>query len=103
MVAKCKDIKSYVKNGSNCNAFQNNPKPVRLHSWEYLKRAWQRIHLDFVGPFLGQYYLIVVDEFSKQPEVIPMSTTTTQATIRALMPLFATHGLPERIITDNGP
>lgn len=32
-----------------------------------------------------------------------MQSTSSYATIKALMPIFATHGLPERIVTDNGP
>ena len=97
-----KDIETFVKNCQGCNAFQNNPQPVRLHPWEYPTRAWQRLHLDFAGPFLGHHYLIVVDAYSKWPEVIPMSSITSYATIKVLMNLFATHGLPERIFTDNG-
>ncbi|XP_066963229.1 uncharacterized protein [Macrobrachium rosenbergii] len=81
---------------------QNNPKPVRLHPWEYPQRAWQRLHLDFAGSFLDHYYLILVDAYSKYPEIIPVTTTTAQATIKVLMPMFATHGVPERIFTDNG-
>ena len=29
---------------------------------------------DFVGPFLGKAFLIIVDAHSKWPEVIPMMT-----------------------------
>ena len=36
-------------------------------------------------------------------EVIQMSSTSSSATIRALHSLFATHGLPEEIVADNGP
>ena len=97
-----KDIETFVKNCQGCSAHQNNPQPVRLHPWEYPQRAWQRLHLDFAGPFLGHYYLIVVDAFSKWPEVIPMTNITANSTIKVLMNLFATHGLPERIFTDNG-
>lgn len=31
-----------------------------------------------------------------------MKSTTTRATIEALMPVFTTHGLPVRAVTDNG-
>lgn len=32
-----------------------------------------------------------------------MHTTTSTCTIKVIMQLIATHGLPERIVTDNGP
>ena len=98
-----KSIEDFVKTCNNCSLQQNNPKAVRLHPWEYPKYPWQRIHIDFAGPYLGQYFLIIVDAYSKWPEIIPMHTTTAQATIKVLMQIFATHGLPERIISDNGP
>ena len=47
--------------------------------------------------------LLVVDAKSKWIEVFPMSSTTESATIQALRFLFATHGLPEAIDSDNGP
>ena len=47
-------------------------------------------------------YLIVIDSYSKWPEIIPMESTTSLSTIKVLKRIFATHGLPERIV-DNGP
>ena len=47
-------------------------------------------------------FLIAVDAHSKWPEVIPMSTTTAEKTVSELRKLFATHGLPEQIVSDNG-
>ena len=97
------DIENFVKNCKNCSENQNNPKPVKHHPWESPRYPWQRLHVDFAGPFLGHSYLIVVDAYSKWPEVVPMNTTTSRCTIKILMQLIATHGLPERIVTDNGP
>ena len=48
-------------------------------------------------------FLLVVDAKSKWIEVFPMSSTTASTTIRALRFLFPTHGLPEVIVSDNGP
>ena len=97
------DIERYVKNCISCASYSNNPQPVKYHPWEYPNYPWQRLHVDFAGPFLGTSFLIVVDAFSKWPEVIPMQSTTSVSTIKVLMQLIATHGLPERIVTDNGP
>ncbi|CAG2186990.1 unnamed protein product [Mytilus edulis] len=48
-------------------------------------------------------FLIVIDAHSKWPEVIPMKSTTSTQTIRVLRTIFARAGLPEQIVSDNGP
>ena len=49
--------------------------------------------MDFAGPSKGKMFLILVDGHSKWPEVIEMSTTTSE--------LFARYGLPEQLVSDN--
>ncbi|KAJ8357039.1 hypothetical protein SKAU_G00198330 [Synaphobranchus kaupii] len=58
---------------------------------------------DFAGPFEGHMFLVVVDAHSKWPEVKLMGSTTTSKTIQALRGLFSRHGLPEVLVSDNGP
>jgi len=48
-------------------------------------------------------FLVVVDAHSKWPEAIPMNSTTTVKTLEVLRQLFSSYGLPEQIVTDNGP
>ena len=33
---------------------------VPLHPWSWPPRPWQRIHLDFLGPFQGSMFLVVL-------------------------------------------
>ena len=98
-----KAIEEVAKGCTGCQLTQNNPKTAPLYSWELPARPWQRIHINFTGPFLGTMFLIVVDVHFKWPEVIPMTTTTASRTIEELRKLFATHGLPEQLVSDNGP
>ena len=64
---------------------------------------FQRIHVDFAGPFLEKNFFLIVDTYSKWMEVIPMSRTTIEATIQALRDLFARYGIPKILVSDNGP
>ena len=48
------------------------------------------------------HYLIIVAH-SKWLEVIPMNSTSATATIQALRTTFSQFGLPESIVSDNGP
>ncbi|XP_029115138.1 uncharacterized protein K02A2.6-like [Scleropages formosus] len=86
-----------------CQQVQNMPKPAPLHPWEWPAVLWQRIHVDFAGPFMGTTFLVVVDACSKWPEVFSMSSTTATQTITVLRELFARTGVPEQLVSDNGP
>ena len=51
----------------------------------------------------GKTFLIVIDSHSKWLEVCPMTTTTSTATIQHLRMMFSRFGLPETLVSDNGP
>ncbi len=97
------DIEQTVRDCHECQT--NRCKfPLKVSNpWAWPTRPWQRIHVDFAGPMEGMSYLIVVDAKSKWMEIIPMSSTTTTATLRALRFHFSVHGLPEEMVSDNGP
>ena len=97
------DIAELAKSCVACQAVKNAPPVAPLHPWIWPARPWQRIHVDFSGPFYHQSFLIIVDAHSKWPEVIPMKSTTATATIQELRRLFASYGLPEQVVSDNGP
>ena len=60
--------------------------------------------MDFCAPFpMGEMLFMVIDEYSRFPEVEIMRSTTAPAVILSLERIFATHGLPEKITSDNGP
>ena len=48
-------------------------------------------------------FLVIIDAHSKWLEVIPMHSTSATATIQALRTTFSQLGLPETIVSDNGP
>jgi len=97
------DIEQTVRDCPDCQA--NRCKtPLKVNNpWIWPTHPWQRLHMDFAGPFNGGMFLIVVDAKSKWMEVVPMSSTSASSTITALRSLFAIHGLPEEIVADNGP
>ena len=86
-----------------CALNQSNPASAPVHSWENTSHPWERLHLDFAGPFLGKMFLVVVDAHSKWVEVEIMNNVTSVGTIHKLRKMFATHGLPLFVVSDNGP
>ena len=84
-------------------ATQQKPKePLRMT--ELPERPWQKISLDFSGPYpSGEYCLIVVDDYSRYPVVELVSTTSAAAVIPRLDKIFSMFGIPEECKSDNGP
>ncbi len=97
------DIERKVQTCDSCAKASNAPAKQPLEPWPVPEKPWQRLHLDFAGPYLGNMWLIVVDALSCWPEVKKMTSTTSQKTIEVLSNIFETHGLPDKIVTDNGP
>ncbi len=51
----------------------------------------------------GVTYLVVVHYYSRYPEVMKLSTTTSTSIVKALKSVFSRHGIPETAVSDNGP
>jgi hypothetical protein len=98
-----KDRESLAKKCGGCQQNRNMSPGAPLIPWDWPSQPWERIHVDFAGPFLRSMFIIVVDAMSKWPEVIQMSKTTSTHTIEVLRTIFARNGIPSRIVTDNGP
>lgn len=82
----------------------HSASPTQEYSnWPSAIRPWQRVHIDFAGPIFGSMWLICVDAFSQFPFVCQMSSTTSSATISLLSTIFSIEGLPETLVSDNGP
>ena len=98
-----KDIENLILACMPCQSFRNCPPKVSSHSWEYPKGAWHRVHVDFAGPDNGVMFFIIVDAYTKWPEVFIMNSTTSTNCIRILKSVFSRFGLPYRLVGDNGP
>ncbi len=96
-------ITDMVKTCPVCQESRPSPAPAPLHPWEWPSQPWSRLHLDFAGPFLGKMYLVLIDARSKWIDVHIMPSITSAQTIEKLRIVFTTHGLPRKVVTDNGP
>ncbi|XP_018401810.1 PREDICTED: uncharacterized protein K02A2.6-like [Cyphomyrmex costatus] len=97
-----KDIEGIVRSCLECTKGQNNPRKAPLHHWEEPESNFQRVHIDYAGPFQGHQFLVLVDAKSKWPEVrITKGTPTSVSTIRFLENIFSSHGTPEVLVSDN--
>jgi len=87
-----------------CQSVVNKPVREPLKMTPLPSRPWSEVSVDFYGPLpQGQYLLVAIDDYSRFPEVEICSTTSARATIPLLDRIFATHGIPDVLRSDNGP
>lgn len=82
---------------------QNSPMPPKAEPvpWPEPKECWERLHLDYAGPFEGKMLLVLVDAKSKWLEVVIVASATSEQTLEHLRNVFAKFGLPKCVVTDN--
>ena len=65
---------------------------------------WKELAMDFLGPLpSGDCLMVVIDEYSRFPEVEIVTSTSARSTIPKLDAIFARQGIPEVLKSDNGP
>ena len=96
------DIEGTVRACTVCQNVRNTPSSAPLIPWKWLPRPFQRVHIDFCQSDTA-YFLVLVDSHSKCIEVQHIKSTTVTHNIDELRLIFATHGLSEEVVSDNGP
>ena len=99
-----KDIEHLVEACATCQRHRPQEPRQPLKPTPPPERPWQQLGADFMM-FDGSEYLVIVDYYSKMPIVRKMLTSQCNSakTITVLKELFAEHGIPEEIRSDNGP
>ena len=72
------DIEETVKSCVECQAQHLAPPVAPLSPWQWPSRPWSRVHIDFLGPFMGHMFLLLIDAHSKWIEVHPMHSITAK-------------------------
>ena len=96
-----KDIMEIIDSCRGCAQAAKAP-PITFKPWLKTDQPWSRIHIDFAGPLNDHYYLIIVDSYTKWPEVLRCKRPTTGTTIDFLHELFARFGVVDCIVSNNG-
>jgi transposase InsO family protein len=96
------DTKDMVRLCGPYETAAKQPLKATLHSWPPATKPWERIHIDFAALLLGRHFFIAVDVYSKYPDVISLSSTTSRQTVAILRKLCAQQVVSETIVSDNG-
>ena len=92
------EIKDYISQCSTCSEMQKEP----LIPHEIPDRPWSKVGVDLFT-YRSHEVLVTVDYFSDYLEIDLLPDTTASTVINCLQQHFSRHGIPDVVISDNGP
>ena len=96
-----KQIDEMVSASHTCAKVRPEPKET-LVSASFASRPWERVGIDLFE-LNGKVYIVIVDYYSRWVACQKLTSLTSEHTIEVLKEVFATYGIPDLILTDNGP
>ena len=96
------DLKEYVSKCDICLTHRTTQGRESLLQHEIPERPWARVGVDLCE-LKGRTLLIVCDYYSNFIEVERIQTPTTLGVTKILKSLFARYGVPDVVVSDNGP
>ena len=69
---------------------------------EIPERPWAKVGADLFE-FNNQHYLLIVDYFSKWPEISKLDNLSVNNVISYMKSQISRYGIPDELISDNGP
>ena len=96
------ELKEYISKCDVCMIYRAMPSKEPIQQHEFAPCPWEKVGADLCDSN-GRTLLVVCDYFSNFIEVENLQSTTTRGVSRALKVLFARYGVPDTLVTDNGP
>ena len=97
-----KDIQEAVAKCEVCAEFQTSNVKQPMQSHELPCRPWSRVSSDLFT-LNSKDYIVLGDSYSDFIEVGELRGTTSSDIITFLKEQFSRHGIPDVLVTDNGP
>ena len=97
-------VKQKIEKCLACQANGPESRPDPLHMSPLPPKPWHTLNMDFCGPLpTGEYLFVIIDAYSRFPEVEIVHSTSAKAFIPKMDRIFSTHGIPDTLRSDNGP
>lgn len=99
-----KDAEKHCKTCYGCQLVTRPSSPEPIRTTTLPTGPWRDLAVDLLGPLpTGESILVIVDYYSHYYEIGILKSTVSSKIISSLEEIFARHGLPESISSDNGP
>ena len=102
-------MKHYIETCHKCSTRKKTSRkgkcPLTLY---HAGEPMERVHIDFLGPLTkskrgNEYILVMVDQFTKWVEIVPLPSQTAEVTAKAVIDnFFSKFGYPFQIHSDQG-
>ncbi|XP_062590681.1 uncharacterized protein K02A2.6-like [Saccostrea cucullata] len=96
-----REIEDLVKSCSVC-VKNRHDQAEPLRPTKFPDRPWEMLGTDLFH-LKNDNYLLVVDYFSRYVEIAKLKSTTSQSIVNHLKSIFTRHGIPDILVSDNGP
>ena len=103
-----REIQLHCKRCRQCMAFNSHRRDHQPQQVvPVITTPWKKLAMDVVGPLTRtktgyRYILTVVDLATRYPVAVPLKRVDVQTTCTELVEIFASYGVPEEIVHDNG-
>ena len=95
-------IETVVSKCDTCQEYQmSNPKEPMVQA-PIPSRPWEIVATDLFQ-WEQNNYMVVVDYYSRYIEIARLENTTSKTVVNHTKSIFARHGIPEVVRSDNGP
>ena len=99
-----RDVKDYVRSCWACAEAVPTTACPPMVIRDTKDRVWSKVQADFKGPIGGEYYFhVVIDEFSRRPEVAVVKSTNFKELKKVFDRSFSLMGIPDQVTHNNGP
>lgn len=96
------ELKDYISACDVCLSHRQGQTKEPLLQHEFIAQPWSKLGVD-LAHLDNRNLLVLVDYFSNFIEVARLNSTTSRSVIRELEIIFGRFGVPDTVLTDNGP
>ena len=97
-----KQLEEKIRCCHPCQLVGHSPRPEPVKPTSLPKEPWSKLAIDVCGPFpTGEQVVVLTDYYSRWPEIKILQSVTSRNILNWLLSVFATHGFPAEIKSDN--
>ena len=96
------EIKDFINKCDVCNTFTNKQQKEPMLSDDIPARPWQKVGCD-IFQLHNKQYLVLVDYYSNFFEINLLKNIGKLGVVDIMREHFARYGIPNTLISDNGP